>query len=58
MRGLYTIAKRYNGPPEAAHTHIYVDRWDLVQCVAGGKPELVFSDQPRGCSVTVTVEFV
>ena len=38
-------------PLEAAHAHIDDDRYDMVECVAAGQPEVDLSDQPRGCSI-------
>ena len=37
---LYNIATEYNGPLEATHAQIDVDRYDMVECGAAGKPTL------------------
>ncbi len=48
---LHSIATEHNGTQEAAHANIDDDRYDMVQLVSAGRPQLDISDQLRGCGI-------
>ena len=39
------ITTKYHGPLEAAHVHMYHDRYDMAECDAAGRPKLDLSDK-------------
>ncbi len=50
----YGIAAKYNGPLEAAQSHVQDDIYDMAVSSAAGQPILDLSAQLRLCSIPST----